>query len=39
VGNEGAVRAREESWHDLPFMAELTLPPLGVTFFRPENQA
>jgi 1,4-alpha-glucan branching enzyme len=39
VGNEGAVQAREDSWHGLPFMAELTLPPLGVIFFKPGDLA
>ena len=38
VGNEGAVAARDASWHDLPFMAELTLPPLGVVFFKPADR-
>ena len=29
VGNLGEVRRRRSPWHDQPFSAELTLPPLG----------
>jgi 1,4-alpha-glucan branching enzyme len=39
TGNAGAVTAQEESWHGLPFMAELTLPPLSAVFFKPGNRA
>jgi 1,4-alpha-glucan branching enzyme len=30
VGNAGAIAAEEKPWHDQPFSAGLTLPPLGV---------
>ena len=30
VGNLGAVEAEGVPWHDQPYSAELTLPPLGV---------
>jgi 1,4-alpha-glucan branching enzyme len=36
VGNLGAVEARAVPWHDQPFSAELTLPPLGVVWLVPE---
>jgi len=36
VGNLGAVEATGEPWHDQPFSAELTLPPLGVVWLVPE---
>jgi 1,4-alpha-glucan branching enzyme len=35
VGNLGAVQAKQESWHDLPYSAEVTLPPLGAVWLRP----
>jgi len=35
VGNMGVVRAEARSWHDLPFSAEVTLPPLGAVWLRP----
>jgi 1,4-alpha-glucan branching enzyme len=35
VGNLGQVKAEERSWHDQPFSAEVTLPPLGVVWLRP----
>jgi 1,4-alpha-glucan branching enzyme len=35
VGNLGAVRAEERAWHDLPYSAEVTLPPLGAVWLRP----
>ncbi len=37
VGNLGAVQAQERSWHDQPYSAELTLPPLGVVWLRPDG--
>jgi 1,4-alpha-glucan branching enzyme len=36
VGNLGAVEAEALPWHDQPFSAELTLPPLGVVWLQPE---
>lgn len=36
VGNGGHVEAKEEGWHGLPAVAELTLPPLGVLWLVPE---
>ena len=36
VGNMGAVVSEEHPWHDQPFSAELTLPPLGVVWLVPE---
>jgi 1,4-alpha-glucan branching enzyme len=30
VGNMGVVKAERKPWHDQPYSAELTLPPLGV---------
>ncbi len=36
VGNLGGVLAEARSWHDQPFSAELTLPPLAVCWFAPE---
>ena len=35
VGNQGCVHSEPISWHGLPFRASLTLPPLGVVFFKP----
>jgi 1,4-alpha-glucan branching enzyme len=35
-GNLGEVRAEKLPWHDQPFSAELTLPPLGVVWLVPE---
>jgi 1,4-alpha-glucan branching enzyme len=35
VGNRGAVTAEETPWHEQPFSAEVTLPPLGVVWFAP----
>ena len=37
VGNEGRVQAEPVRWHDLPYRAALTLPPLGVVFFKPSG--
>ncbi len=34
VGNLGAVDAEETGWHDQPYSAEVTLPPLGVVWLR-----
>jgi 1,4-alpha-glucan branching enzyme len=36
VGNLGGVEAEEVPWHDQPYSAEVTLPPLGVVWFVPE---
>ncbi len=35
VGNMGRVAAEERPWHDQPFSAAITLPPLGVLWLRP----
>ncbi|HEX6762655.1 MAG TPA: 1,4-alpha-glucan branching protein GlgB [Gaiellaceae bacterium] len=35
TGNLGAVEAERRGWHDQPFSAALTLPPLGVVWLRP----
>jgi 1,4-alpha-glucan branching enzyme len=35
VGNLGAVEAEEVPWHDQPYSAELTLPPLAVLWLVP----
>jgi 1,4-alpha-glucan branching enzyme len=37
VGNMGAVEAEALPWHDQPFSAELTLPPLGAVWLTPET--
>ena len=36
VGNLGGVEADAVPWHDQPFSALLTLPPLGAVWFVPE---
>jgi 1,4-alpha-glucan branching enzyme len=36
VGNLGAVEAEKIPWHDQPFSAELTLPPLGAVWLVPD---
>ena len=36
VGNLGGVDAEERPWHDQPFSAEVTLPPLAVLWLVPE---
>ena len=36
VGNLGGVEAEPDGWHDQPFSAEVTLPPLSVCWFVPE---
>ncbi len=35
VGNLGAVKAEERSWHGQPFSTVLRLPPMGVLWLRP----
>jgi 1,4-alpha-glucan branching enzyme len=35
VGNGGSVWAVDETWHGLPFSAEVTLPPLAVVWLTP----
>jgi 1,4-alpha-glucan branching enzyme len=37
VGNLGSVVAEDSPWHDQPYSAELTLPPLGVVWLVPEE--
>jgi 1,4-alpha-glucan branching enzyme len=37
VGNLGGVETTDRAWHDQPQSAELTLPPLGVLWLRPER--
>jgi 1,4-alpha-glucan branching enzyme len=37
VGNMGKVTAEGPGWHDQPFSATLTLPPLAVVWLRPEE--
>jgi 1,4-alpha-glucan branching enzyme len=36
VGNLGGIEAQATPWHDQPFSALLTLPPLGAVWFVPE---
>jgi 1,4-alpha-glucan branching enzyme len=36
VGNLGAIEAEAVPWHDQPFSAEVTLPPLGVVWLVPD---
>jgi len=36
VGNLGGVEAEPVPWHDQPFSAQLTLPPLGAVWLVPE---
>jgi 1,4-alpha-glucan branching enzyme len=36
VGNMGGVTVEEKPWHDQPYSAELTLPPLGVVWLVPD---
>jgi 1,4-alpha-glucan branching enzyme len=38
VGNSVGVEAIDQPWHDQPFSAEVTLPPLGVVWLVPEGQ-
>jgi 1,4-alpha-glucan branching enzyme len=35
IGNMGEVAAEERPWHDQPYSAEVTLPPLGVLWLAP----
>jgi 1,4-alpha-glucan branching enzyme len=37
VGSLGGVQADEAGWHDQPYSAEVTLPPLGVLWLVPET--
>jgi 1,4-alpha-glucan branching enzyme len=37
VGNMGKVTAAEPGWHDQPFSAKVTLPPLAVVWLRAEE--
>jgi 1,4-alpha-glucan branching enzyme len=37
VGNLGGVEAEPLPWHDQPFSAELTLPPLGAVWLVPDG--
>ena len=39
AGNLGGVASEERPWHDQPFSAEVTLPPLAVVWLVPEEQA
>jgi 1,4-alpha-glucan branching enzyme len=39
IGSGGEVEAEPIGWHDQPYSAELTLPPLGVVWLRPSGQA
>jgi 1,4-alpha-glucan branching enzyme len=39
VGSMGTVTSEERPWHDQPFSAEVTLPPLGVVWLVPERAA
>jgi 1,4-alpha-glucan branching enzyme len=38
TGNLGGVACEEKPWHDQPFSAEVTLPPLGVVWLVPDAQ-
>jgi 1,4-alpha-glucan branching enzyme len=37
VGNLGGVVAEKRPWHDQPYSALLTLPPLSMLWLRPES--
>jgi 1,4-alpha-glucan branching enzyme len=37
IGNMGVVDAEGQPWHDQPFSAAVTLPPLGVVWLTPGN--
>jgi 1,4-alpha-glucan branching enzyme len=39
VGNLGGLTAEERPWHDQPYSAEVTLPPLGAVWLVPEQAA
>jgi 1,4-alpha-glucan branching enzyme len=38
VGNPGTIEAEQAPWHDQPYSAGLTLPPLGVLWLVPDDQ-
>jgi 1,4-alpha-glucan branching enzyme len=38
VGNLGAVEAEERAWHEQPYSAEVTLPPLAVVWLAPSPE-
>ena len=38
VGNLGGVEAVEKPWHGQPASATITVPPLGVVWFKPEAE-
>jgi 1,4-alpha-glucan branching enzyme len=38
IGNPEPVEAERKQWHDQPFSAELTLPPLGVVWLVPVQE-
>jgi 1,4-alpha-glucan branching enzyme len=38
VGNQGTVMAEGIAWHDQPFSAEVTLPPLATVWLVPEDE-
>src|SRR6266699_3052844 len=38
VGNLGGCQASEEPAHGRPYSAEITLPPLGAVFFKPQSR-
>jgi 1,4-alpha-glucan branching enzyme len=37
VGNRGSISAEEKPWHDQPYSAEVTLPPLGALWLAPAD--
>ena len=37
VGNGAGVMAEDIPWHGRPFSAEIVLPPLSVTIFKPQR--
>jgi 1,4-alpha-glucan branching enzyme len=37
VGNLGGIEAEDQGWHDQPYSAEVTLPPLGALWLVPEQ--
>jgi 1,4-alpha-glucan branching enzyme len=37
VGNLGGIEAEDQAWHDQPYSAEVTLPPLGALWLVPEQ--
>jgi 1,4-alpha-glucan branching enzyme len=39
VGNFGSIEAEPVPWHDQPYSAEVTLPPLGALWLVPEERA